>query len=606
MSLDAADRSLERLLVERVPLPADAVTFDAPTRDWADARAHDTVNLFLYDIRENHDLRTRLWTDMAVPNGGTVRRPPPARVDLCYLVTAWSAASPPDVLDEHRLLGAVLRTLLRFRTLPPDVLQGELAEQRPLPPLLVAQPNGPQEPAEIWSALTNLPHAFLHLVVTIAVPPSAYPDTSRPTPPVSARVLRTGVGTGPAARLGLRPRLGGPHPAGEPVARAEIGPGILARLAAPVFASNTSVTVADGRNVRAGARLFVDGGDASDLLPVSRRLPPGRAVLPAEPPLRFPHDRGAAVRGVTVVPVPRGVLFAGADAGGTSLRFAATGLADGAWLLISDGERTEPVRLAAENPATPETRPIRRALRFPHEQGVGLHEMTVGSVVTTLADPAAQPTTAITLDGRGPLDSGALAENMTILLGTGAVEAEPLRLGPVPPAPGVTVPMTTSVAGDHPVGATIRHVTGAEPAGRLHLPGGPGESAVVIAAAAGFRPGDVIRLGAEDAGSHHVVTEVSTVPGAVAEGAGATALIGGLVTDAGDPALPLEGASVLLVELRRTTTTDTGGRFTFAGLTPGPTALTLRVRATGYSGQDRLIRVPPDGDGDYHVRLNTG
>ena len=52
------------------------------------------------------------------------------RVDFSYLVTAWSSESVPDrAEDEHRLLGEVMRVLLRHRTIPADVLQGELTAQ---------------------------------------------------------------------------------------------------------------------------------------------------------------------------------------------------------------------------------------------------------------------------------------------------------------------------------------------------------------------------------------------------------------------------------------------------------------------------------------------
>src|SRR5262249_1320248 len=113
------DRSLERLLRDRVPLRDERVSFDAPDEGFRGRLELTalTVNLFLYDLRENHELRTPDWTVERLADGRAVKRPPRARLDLCYLITAWSPATPPDVLAEHALLGRVLRTLLLYPAL---------------------------------------------------------------------------------------------------------------------------------------------------------------------------------------------------------------------------------------------------------------------------------------------------------------------------------------------------------------------------------------------------------------------------------------------------------------------------------------------------------
>ncbi|MFD6414649.1 DUF4255 domain-containing protein, partial [Nocardia asteroides] len=85
------------------------VAFEAPTRDWAARRNGPVVNAYLYDIRE--DTARRQSGKMPVHDDRNIvvrRRRPPRWFKLSYLVTAWTKTPQ----DEHRLLSAVLATLL--------------------------------------------------------------------------------------------------------------------------------------------------------------------------------------------------------------------------------------------------------------------------------------------------------------------------------------------------------------------------------------------------------------------------------------------------------------------------------------------------------------
>jgi hypothetical protein len=129
------------------------------------------IDLFLYDMRENRDLRSVEW-DVERRLDGTTMRPPPVRVDCSYLVTAWpSESSTSRAQDEHRMLGEVMRVLLRHPVLPAAVLQGELEGQLPALPAATLQPGRLQSVAEFWQALGGKPKAALNYTVTIAVAP---------------------------------------------------------------------------------------------------------------------------------------------------------------------------------------------------------------------------------------------------------------------------------------------------------------------------------------------------------------------------------------------------------------------------------------------------
>jgi hypothetical protein len=160
------DETIRQLLIKKVPLePSEVnVSFEIPNREWATSISKPTVNLYLYDIRENHELRAYEWTVERDNNRTATRRRAPLRMDLSYLVTAWTN----DVGDEHRLLWRVLATLSRHCPLPEELLQGKLKEQELEIRTTTAQPDGLfRSPADFWSALDSQIKPSINYVVIL-------------------------------------------------------------------------------------------------------------------------------------------------------------------------------------------------------------------------------------------------------------------------------------------------------------------------------------------------------------------------------------------------------------------------------------------------------
>src|SRR5256885_6515694 len=149
------DESL-RALVKRDALNGSKadIAFDAPTKEWSSRRNTPTVDLYLYDIREDLEQREVMWEDIRGdtrdPRLITERRPPPRRFKLSYLLTAWTQR--PE--DEHRLLSALLGCFLRADTLPPEILVGTLADLgRPVLSTIALPPAEDRSINDTWSAL---------------------------------------------------------------------------------------------------------------------------------------------------------------------------------------------------------------------------------------------------------------------------------------------------------------------------------------------------------------------------------------------------------------------------------------------------------------------
>jgi Pvc16 N-terminal domain len=140
------------------------ISFEAPTKEWSARRNSPTLNLYLYDIRE--DLARRMVQHEVIRNDDgfvTDRVAPPRRFKLSYLVTAWTQR--PE--DEHRLLSAVLACFVRFDALPSEVLQGDLAGQ-PYPLRVTIGLPLPAERSisDVWTALGGELKPSLDLIVT--------------------------------------------------------------------------------------------------------------------------------------------------------------------------------------------------------------------------------------------------------------------------------------------------------------------------------------------------------------------------------------------------------------------------------------------------------
>jgi hypothetical protein len=168
------DEVLRNLLTREIEIKDNEVdiTFDQPKREWSARLSKPTLNLFLFDLRENLRLRgAEQYTTLSRPDGNTEIRRNPVRMALRYLLTAW--VKEPE--DEHLLLSSALTALLRNPFIPVDRLP-ERMQSQPMPiPIEVAtfhQEEGPVDKfTEIWGVLDNEMRPGIVLTVTISIDP---------------------------------------------------------------------------------------------------------------------------------------------------------------------------------------------------------------------------------------------------------------------------------------------------------------------------------------------------------------------------------------------------------------------------------------------------
>ncbi|HZT32860.1 MAG TPA: Pvc16 family protein [Bryobacteraceae bacterium] len=212
-------RTLRALLIQP-GLPPELtnaqVVFDPPSDTFRPAQT--SVDLFLYNIRENVELRNPEPIVSRNGSQATIQRPA-LRVECSYLVTAWAVGGTEQALQEHRLLSQALQVLSRYPTIPASFLQDSLVGQDPPLPMLTAQTDGLKNPAEFWTALGTRLRPSFSVAATISM--SVFPPETAPLV-ITSEVQLEQLGA-PATQVALF-RIGGrvTDAGGSPVAGATV------------------------------------------------------------------------------------------------------------------------------------------------------------------------------------------------------------------------------------------------------------------------------------------------------------------------------------------------------------------------------------------------
>lgn len=159
------DASLRNLL-ERDVVNGSGVDleFDAPTKEWSSKLSNPTIDVFLYDIREDHARREVMFEEVRNDDGVVIeRRQPPRFFRVAYLVTAWTKR--PE--DEHRLLSSVLGCFVLHERLPPEILAGSLADLgRPIVTQVGLALDEDRMYSNVWGALGGELKPAVNIVCT--------------------------------------------------------------------------------------------------------------------------------------------------------------------------------------------------------------------------------------------------------------------------------------------------------------------------------------------------------------------------------------------------------------------------------------------------------
>jgi hypothetical protein len=163
--------TLREILTTAPNLPPELakalIAFDRPSDPYSPTQT--TINLFLYDLRENQELRNN--EPVVVTTAGLASiATAPMRLACTYLVTAWPVGGTDLPLQEQQLLSEVLQVLSQFPMIPASFLQGSLVGQDPPLPMVALHPDALKNISEFWTSLGNKLKPSLSLTATISMP----------------------------------------------------------------------------------------------------------------------------------------------------------------------------------------------------------------------------------------------------------------------------------------------------------------------------------------------------------------------------------------------------------------------------------------------------
>jgi hypothetical protein len=258
---------LARLMYEKGKVsPRDVdVRFDPPRRDWVGALTRPTIDFYLFDVRENTELRHSDLQANRTP-GMTTYKLPPRRFDLRYMVSALTTR----VQDEHILLWRTLAVLLKHSSLPREILPDSFVVADPPISTQVQQRDEEQLFMDLWSGFEVHPRPTLLYTVTAPIDL----DVTIEAPLVLTRTARYRNVMSPDLPMDTMTHIGGTltNADGTPIENAKIQ--IEGRASAPVR------TDAKGRFVLVGVP------DGQLALRVSRNGEPGKPMT-----LTVPSDQ---------------------------------------------------------------------------------------------------------------------------------------------------------------------------------------------------------------------------------------------------------------------------------------------------------------------------
>jgi hypothetical protein len=250
--LELIDTSLEAFFRATVPLSSQDVdvAFEPPDREWSAKLTRPTVNLFLRDIRHSSE-RSRSGVEELERDGRIVRRLALPRVELRYLITAWTS----DHGDERALLSGLMRTLLAHGEIPePFVAEG--LRHHPAPRILMARTT--DDHADHSDGIDGQLKPGITMIVISVVETDVYTPAGPPVAVFEARLAA--IGDGDHDTFSVR------RVAGEVVDPAAVGVAVISPR------GSTTVNAA-GR--------FVIAGCAGDEI-VIETDPPCTVVVPVE------------------------------------------------------------------------------------------------------------------------------------------------------------------------------------------------------------------------------------------------------------------------------------------------------------------------------------
>lgn len=149
-----------------------------PKKRWVDSPSTDNpkVNIYLFDIKENLELRENEWQTVRYPDGSIQKKRPDIRIDLFYIITFYGQQTElvNAIKEEHQYLAEVLPIVYRYDEIPTESFideDGNPISGVPTIPITVMRPKflEGEGGVQLWSAIEQYIKPAIYIKVTIPI-----------------------------------------------------------------------------------------------------------------------------------------------------------------------------------------------------------------------------------------------------------------------------------------------------------------------------------------------------------------------------------------------------------------------------------------------------
>jgi len=294
--IDDFNTTLENLMKKEYgpEMPFD-ISFAVPCKDFHTVSTEKpSLNFYLYDIRENTELRSNEPLIERRADGSVIKKRPPMRIQLFYCITAWSPAQDDAIgsktREEHKQLSKALVALLKYQTIPSDVLSGDLIGQIPPLPTTAILPDAMENLAQFWNALDGLLKPSLDYRITISL--DIHED-------LEGRMVTTKIseygGETPVYVLNVRPELCLGQPRETPLVRAVIEKTPIVSIDSPSKEGDGKISLKSTKGLSKNDFLILMDGEKTEFCQLGK-IPGKGGHIPITQPLLFDHDEGTEIK----------------------------------------------------------------------------------------------------------------------------------------------------------------------------------------------------------------------------------------------------------------------------------------------------------------------
>jgi hypothetical protein len=322
---------------------------------------------------------------------------PPVRIDLSYLITAWSPAdvtpATEPAVDEHHLLSRILEILFKHPYIPSYVFQGGLSTIDPPPeiPATVAQSDGfkDQGQGQFWNAVDQFWKPSIQYVVTI---PLDLHETTTSTM-VSTKIVEYGFSV-PVCILSIHPAIREDVPKDIPLMGAAVEATPVVRLDDPAGKDDDQITVNSIDGLSVGDMLMIVDGRKTEFCHIEVISYPQISVSNI---LLFDHEKETEIKRLGLPAALAAKLAAVGSAKSSELQVVGDGIRTlrvGEVVIVDNPEKVEYFRITGISG---------------HEIGLGSSETIIqlgGIVINDATHPAPIIGAKVTLSDSNSMSVG--------------------------------------------------------------------------------------------------------------------------------------------------------------------------------------------------------